>query len=92
MDVIILIFLCWRMRNIVLPKGYKPLIWQILTALVWLGGHFVGIAGSFLLGKSLEIMLASGYLCAILGYLILQQYAKSLENISNHKDQPKTFE
>lgn len=80
MDIIVLILLCYRMGNIVKPKGYSPAVWQLYTVLVWVGGELLGMMISFNLGKSLTVMIISGLLCAVLAYLMLQSRAYKLVN------------
>lgn len=86
MDIILLIYLCWRIKNIVKPKGYNAGTWQFYVVIFWILAEIGGMTVSFLLGKDLDIMMITGILCAIASFLIVQQKAKALPDKSGMDD------
>ncbi len=86
MDILLLIYLCWRIKNIVKPKGYSAGTWQFYVVIFWILAEIGGMTVSFLLGKDLDIMMLTGILCAIASYLIVQQKARALPDKSGMDD------
>jgi hypothetical protein len=84
LDIIILIFLCIRIRNIVGPKGYSKANWTLRTIAIWILFEMIGMTISFLLQKDIMIVILSGLLCAIGGYLIIQHQALKLPDQNNN--------
>lgn len=85
-DIIILIFLCQRIKYIVEAKGYRSGKWQLFTILVWLGAELIGCTISILMGKSLIVIYLSGMLFAIGGFLMFQERVKKLPVKNNTSD------
>jgi len=83
-DIIILYFLCQRIKNIVEPKGYSVGWWRFYTIITWLGFELLGLLVSLRMGKDLMVAFLSGLLCALGAYLLLQQKAKQLPNRNQH--------
>ncbi|PSK94426.1 hypothetical protein [Taibaiella chishuiensis] len=86
MDIILLIYLCWRMKKIVKPKGYNANTWQLYVVAAWILAEIAGMVVSFMLGKDLDTMMITGILCAVLSYLVLHQRAKALPDRSGNDD------
>ena len=42
LEIILLIYLCKSIGAIVRSKGRKPLVFQILLVMLWIGGEFFG--------------------------------------------------
>ncbi len=78
LDIIILFFLCQRIKYIVEAKGYRSGKWQLLTVLVWIGAEVLGCIISIMMGKSLVVAYLSGTLLAIGGFLMFQERVKRL--------------
>jgi hypothetical protein len=87
MDIIILIFLCIRIRNIVRPKGYNTSNWILRTVLLWIGAEILGFLGSSLLQADVYVALLSGLLCAVASYFYVQNKALQLPDLNKIKDQ-----
>jgi hypothetical protein len=83
LDILILIFLCIRIRKIVEAKGYNKVSWTVRTVVVWIVFEMIGMTISLLLQKDILIVLLSGILCAIGGYLIIQNLALRLPDQKN---------
>ena len=43
MDIILMIFLAWRMGKLAELKGLSVVRWRWYTVLAWIGGEFLGI-------------------------------------------------
>ena len=86
MDIILLIYLCWRIKNIVKPKGYSAGTWQFYVVICWILAEIAGMVVSYMLGKDLDTMMITGILCALLSYLVVQQRAKALPDQSGTDD------
>ncbi len=83
LDIILMFFLCRRIKGIVEPKGYKPGPWQFYVVITWFGLEIGGaVVSAIVLGSELTIALLSGVLCAILGSIALQRKAQSLPDIN----------
>ncbi len=78
LDILILIFLCIRIRKIVEAKGYSKASWTFRTVVIWILFEMIGMTISFLLQKDMLIVILSGLLCAVGGYLIVQNQALKL--------------
>ncbi|WP_118973769.1 hypothetical protein [Taibaiella koreensis] len=88
LEILVLIYLCRRVKGIVAPKGYSAGGWQVRVVLIWFGLEIAGAFLSAAFGATLIIAVLSGLLCAILGAIILQQKAQSLpdRNINDWMD------
>ncbi len=87
MDLIILIFLCIRIRNIVRPKGYNASNWILRTVLLWIGAEIFGFLASSLLQANVYVALLSGLLCAVGSYFYIQNKALHLPDLNKIEDQ-----
>jgi hypothetical protein len=79
LDLILLIFLCWRIGNKAKQKGLKPGQWRLYTVLSWLGFELIGlIAGAMIFGydkndmNSLYGLMAFAIACGFGGYLLVK--------------------
>lgn len=86
MDIILLIYFCWRIGKIVKPKGYSAGMWQFYLVIGWVVAEIGGMMVSFMLGKDLNVMMITGILCALTAFLIVWQRAKALPNRSDTDD------
>jgi hypothetical protein len=82
LELILVIFLCRRVKGIVEPKGYKSGIWQFYVVLAWYGLEIGGAFISVMLGGSLLVAMLSAILCAIGGSIAVQQRAKALPDLT----------
>lgn len=82
LEIILVIYLCRRIKGIVEPKGYKPGIWQLYVVLAWFGLEIGGAFISTLWGSSIAVAVLSGILCAIGGSIALQRRAKMLPDLN----------
>lgn len=78
LDIIILVLLCFRISNIVKAKGYNSTPWVLRTVGMWLLFELIGIIVSYTIQKNFLIVNISGFLCALIGYLIIRQRALNL--------------
>jgi|GEM_PF-696395 len=83
LEIILVIYLCRRIKGIVAPKGYAPGKWQLLAVLAWFGPEIAGVFFSFVSGSVSVIAILSGLLCAIGCSIALQRYAASLPDLRN---------
>lgn len=87
LEIILLFFLYRKMGSILRAKGYKPLKFQILVPVVWIGGEFAGAVIFMLftppeaLEGNLTILYLVAVLVAIFGVGALFIIAKGLEPI-----------
>lgn len=86
MDILLLVFFCWKIKNIVKPKGYNGRTWIIYMILACVLAEFGGFFVSFLLGKDMNTMMITGILCAVTSFLVMQQRAKALPDKSGNDD------
>ncbi len=78
LDIIILFFLCQKIKYTVEPKGYRSGKWQLYAVLIWIGLELLGCTISILLGKSFLIINLSGMLLALGGGLMFLERVKKL--------------
>lgn len=87
-EIILVIFLCRRIKSIVVAKGYQPGIWQLWVVLGWFGAEILGaLISVFLFGASLWVAALSGLLCAIGCAIAIQRKAQSLPDLTGGMDQ-----
>lgn len=86
LDILLLIFLCIRIKNIVKLKGYNTTNWVLRTVFIWLAAETFGIAVSYFLQKDLLICVISGLLCAVASYFYIQNKAQALPDLNKTKD------
>lgn len=92
LDILILILACVRISSIVKPKGYNSTNWVLRTVGVWLLFELAGIMISYLLRKNFIVMNISGFLCAIIGFLLVQQQALNLPDKNKNDDRWDAFD
>ena len=78
LDLILLIFLCIRIKNIVKPKGYNVTGWVLRTVGAWMFCEIAGIMLSYMVQRDFLILNLSGFLCAVAGYLYVHYKAVQL--------------
>jgi len=86
LEIILLIYLCRRIKGIVVPKGYRAGIWQLWVVLAWFGLEIAGAVISAAFGATVIVAVLSGLLCAILGAIALQQKAQALPDRNTMDD------
>jgi hypothetical protein len=86
MDIIVLIFLIFRLVKLAKQKGEQPLKWALYGILAWIAGEFVGVLISFsLVGKDIlnnivyYILLSFG--TAYLFFLLLKSSLESKPDV-----------
>lgn len=74
MDIILIIYLAWKMGRLAGSKGLSSVRWRWYTVLAWVGGEFVGILiGIMLWGQNNLLMLnLTGIGVAIAAYFTLR--------------------
>jgi hypothetical protein len=79
LDIILLVYLCWRIGNKAKQKGLKPGQWRLYTVLSWMGFELIGlIAGVMMFGynqndlNSLYGLMALAIACGFGGYLLVK--------------------
>lgn len=82
LEIILVIYLCRRVKRIVEPKGYKPGIWQFYVVLAWFGLEIGGAVLSIMFGSDVVVAMLSAILCAIGGSIAVQQRAKALPDLT----------
>jgi hypothetical protein len=83
LEILLLIYLCRRAKNILINKGQKVGLWQLWIVLLWFGLEVGGMLIFLVLGSDLMISMLSGVLCAIGGSIALQRYIQSLPDINS---------
>lgn len=83
LEILLLIYLCRRVKNTLTNKGHKVGLWRLWVVLTWFGLEIGGMFLFLALGSDLLISMLSGVLCAIGGSVALQRYVQSLPNIDN---------
>jgi 1,4-dihydroxy-2-naphthoate octaprenyltransferase len=91
LDILLLIFLSIRIKNIVKPKGYNTTTWVMRTVVFWIGAELAGMAISYMIQGDLFTCLVSGLLCAIASYFYIQNKARSLPDLNQTKDWRDNF-
>lgn len=86
LDIVILIFLCIRIRNIVQLKGHHPSPWVLRTVVLWIAAEMAGIIIPYLLHKDIFISILSGLLCAAGSYLFIRDKALKLPDLNKERD------
>ena len=83
LEILLLIYLCRRAKNILTNKGHKVGLWRLWVVLVWFGLEIGGMFLFLALGSDILIAMLSGVLCAIGGSIALQRYLQSFPDIDN---------
>lgn len=86
MDIILLIVLCSRIRNIVKLKGYNGTSWFLRTLLICFSGEIFGFGISYYLEKDLIVCMVSGLLCIVACFLFMQNRARKLPDLNKKRD------
>lgn len=73
LEIIILVLLMPKVRNLANRKGLKPGLWQVYTVLAWFGAELLGVTLYFLLfGEDLFPAAIIGLGCAGTSYFVVQ--------------------
>lgn len=90
MDLIILIFLTWKIGKVAVRKGLKPFTWRAYNVIGWLFFEIIGmIVGLAIFGKDNLVSVGLvGFTFAITSYFLINAQLNKLPDIEDKIDNP----
>lgn len=83
-NILVLIFICRRIKHVAQSNGRRPVIYVIITIILWFGMQFAGVMIGFWLGLG-WVSYAAGWLLALFGVLISYAIASRTRVRNNNR-------